>query len=341
MLQHSHEHFIALRCDFRRRLTSGDEAACRLRASGNRGTAAVTDGGRLATALSSRGLFVAVHILHAGAPLGRGRGIQPHRGRPCRAAVPAILQALASGSVSLTTVRLLAPHLTDDNDRELLEAAHHKSKREIELVVATLNPKPPAATMIRKLPAAPVTVLATGTEKGDGGAIFTVEQLARSVGDHEPSAGAPALRSLESSRNSLDPPRTMVEIRTDHGPTGQPRTTISPLSSQHYKLQLTISRDTHDKLRRAQELFRHTMPRGDVAALLDRALTLLLADLERRRCAATPAPRATATRSGASRHIPAAVRRQVWQRDQGQCAFVGTSGRCRQTGFLEFHHVEP
>ena len=35
------------------------------------------------------------------------------------------------------------------------------------------------------------------------------------------------------------------------------------------------------------------------------------------------------------------VRRQVWQRDGGRCAFVGTRGRCRETTFLEFHHVEP
>ena len=42
-----------------------------------------------------------------------------------------------------------------------------------------------------------------------------------------------------------------------------------------------------------------------------------------------------------SRHIPAAVRRTVWARDGGRCAFLGTDGRCRETGFLEFHHVIP
>lgn len=39
--------------------------------------------------------------------------------------------------------------------------------------------------------------------------------------------------------------------------------------------------------------------------------------------------------------MPAAVRREVWARDQGRCAFVGATGRCTETGFLEFHHVEP
>ena len=45
--------------------------------------------------------------------------------------------------------------------------------------------------------------------------------------------------------------------------------------------------------------------------------------------------------NGRSRHIPAAVRREVWRRDDGRCAFVGRRGRCRETAFLEFHHVEP
>ena len=37
----------------------------------------------------------------------------------------------------------------------------------------------------------------------------------------------------------------------------------------------------------------------------------------------------------------AAVRRRVWTRDEGRCAFVGTHGRCTEHGFLEFHHVVP
>jgi 5-methylcytosine-specific restriction endonuclease McrA len=31
----------------------------------------------------------------------------------------------------------------------------------------------------------------------------------------------------------------------------------------------------------------------------------------------------------------------VWARDGGQCAFVGTAGRCTERGFLEYHHVIP
>jgi hypothetical protein len=39
--------------------------------------------------------------------------------------------------------------------------------------------------------------------------------------------------------------------------------------------------------------------------------------------------------------VPATVRRKVWARDDGQCAFVGIDGHCAERGFLEFHHVVP
>ena len=43
-----------------------------------------------------------------------------------------------------------------------------------------------------------------------------------------------------------------------------------------------------------------------------------------------------------SRHIPSEVKRAVWQRDQGRCAFVSKSGkRCSERGRIEYHHVVP
>ncbi|MEZ4225693.1 MAG: hypothetical protein R3B13_32375 [Polyangiaceae bacterium] len=40
-----------------------------------------------------------------------------------------------------------------------------------------------------------------------------------------------------------------------------------------------------------------------------------------------------------SRHLPAELRRSVWERDGGRCAFVDVRGRrCRERSGLEFHH---
>jgi hypothetical protein len=116
---------------------------------------------------------------------------------------------------------------------------------------------------------------------------------------------------------------------------------IKPLSPERYKIQFAMSRETHDKLRRVQDLMRHSIPNGDLAAIFDRALTVLLSELERTKLAAAKRPRTTAAASTMSRHIPATVKRTVWARDDGRCACVGTSGRCTETGFLEFHHVVP
>lgn len=113
------------------------------------------------------------------------------------------------------------------------------------------------------------------------------------------------------------------------------------LAPERYRLQVTLSRDTHDRLRRAQSLLRHVVPSGDAAEILDRALVVLVEHLERRRFAETSHPRASKPTATHSRHIPAAVRREVWKRDGGRCAFVGRRGVCAETTFLEFHHVVP
>jgi hypothetical protein len=151
------------------------------------------------------------------------------------------------------------------------------------------------------------------------------------------------------------------------------RAVVEPLAPGQFRIQFTADEETRDKLQQAQELLRHRLPDGDLGKVISMALTALLKDLAKQRYAATDCPRAAvevrpangpgrvggdarpadngaasanpaspADRPPRSRHIPAAVRRAVWTRDGGQCAFVGASGRrCSERGFLEFHHVEP
>jgi hypothetical protein len=133
---------------------------------------------------------------------------------------------------------------------------------------------------------------------------------------------------------TADPPR----------PASLGRTT--PLAEDRYEVRFTASAATCRKLRQAQDLPRRTDMNGNLADVVDRAVTLLLAELARTRFAATKRPLASgaspgvACSSSASRHIPAAVRRTVWLRDGARCAFVGGGRRCSGTTFLEFHHVQ-
>jgi hypothetical protein len=119
------------------------------------------------------------------------------------------------------------------------------------------------------------------------------------------------------------------------------RPTLTPLAPERYRIQFTADRETIELLDRAKALMRHVSPAGDLAIVFHRALQSLVKDLERTRFAATPRPRRPESPGGRGRRIPAAVRREVWRRDGGRCAFVGALGRCEETGFLEFHHVQP
>lgn len=119
------------------------------------------------------------------------------------------------------------------------------------------------------------------------------------------------------------------------------RTVITPVSGNEFRIQVTVSRETHDKLQRAQDLLRHAVPDGDAATVLDRALTLLIKELEKKKAGVTSRPRPPRRLSPRSRVIPAAVRRKVWARDEGRCAYMGTNGRCGSRRRVEFHHVVP
>ncbi len=237
---------------------------------------------------------------------------------------PVILDLLADGSLTLTTACLLAPHLTDDNHREVLAGARQKSKREVEQMVAALHPRPDVAATIRKLPA-PTSLPATDRRP-----------IAPPASAPAGLAGLPAVGSVCAPLVEMAAAPVTALLPTPPRPA-----VVVPLAPGRYKVQVTVSRQTHDKLRRAQDLLRHAVPNGDPAEILDRALTLLVEHLERTKLASairTRAPRGQATKS---RHIPSSVKRAVWVRDGGRCAFYGTEGRCDERGFVEFHHVIP
>ncbi|MGQ0551241.1 MAG: HNH endonuclease [Armatimonadota bacterium] len=245
---------------------------------------------------------------------------------------PVLLEHLAAGWVTLFAIRLLAPHLTLENHRSVLALARHKSKREIEELIARLRPQPPVPDVIRKLPtrtqAASKSPLPVGAQDAPGTA-----------------RGDDAFETMPAVAPSAMPAPAVPPT-----PPAARRAAVSPLAPERYKVQFTASAALHTKLREAQALLRHQIPDGDLEKIFDRALEALLANLRKQKLAATARPRGNRKQaSGAepnslpsSRHIPAAVRRAVWARDGGCCAFASTNGRrCAEEGFLEFHHVVP
>jgi hypothetical protein len=124
-------------------------------------------------------------------------------------------------------------------------------------------------------------------------------------------------------------------------PVSAPPAVVTPLSAGRFEVHFTISKETHDKLRRLQDLMRHQVPTGDVAEIVDKGLTLLLEQVERQKTGAARRPRPRAAARARTRHVPMAVKREVWERDRGRCAFIGAQGRCEEPGFIEYHHVQP
>jgi hypothetical protein len=237
--------------------------------------------------------------------------------RACRD-FPMILDLLASGAMSLTSIRMLRPHLTPENHEAVLARACGRSRRAIEALVAELAPRPDVPSSVRKLPAAvPAPTFL-------------------------PAATSPATRVEVATPGS---PESAPPVSSPPPPLTTRRPIIQTTSPERYRVQFTIGKESHDKLRRVQVLLRREIPDGDPAAIFDRAVSLLLERVEKAKLGAAAKPRpARPIRPGADRQrdIPSHVQRAVSQRDRGQCAFVSKGGhRCTERTFLEFHHIVP
>jgi hypothetical protein len=230
--------------------------------------------------------------------------------------------------MTLTSVRLLGRHLTPDNHEAVLEKAKGQTLKKIDVLVATLAPQPDAPSLVRRLPIpTPVT------------------------------SSAPVV--VSSVTSELLP-------MTTPPPAPTPRPVVRPTAPERYRVQFTIGESTHEKLRRLQTLLRREIPDGDPGVIFDRAVTLLLAQVENRKLGVTAKPRSIRRETDSedirmppppsrdmpaedirtppppSRNVPRWVRDAVWKRDAGQCAFVSTGGRrCTERTFLQFHHVQP
>jgi len=218
---------------------------------------------------------------------------------------PLLFEAVADGRLSVTAVRMLAPHLKPENLKELVAVATRKTKRQLR------------RELIRRFGA--VAVEPTVIEQRDRPQAARIEQL---VPERVPDAPArlDALVPEQVPEPAAQPPADLLE---------------------HFRLHVTIEGATYDKLRRAQQLLGHSVPSGQVAAVLDRALDVLIEQLEKRKFAATARTRRPTKASPNQRHIPAHVRRQVRERDKG-CTFPKPNGeKCGSRHRLEYDHVIP
>ena len=205
---------------------------------------------------------------------------------------PVLLTLLASGRLHLTAIAKLAPHLTPENRDRLLERAVHRTKRQVEELVArsrpgrmprrwcggcrngARRPRRRAAPPRLRPPATPPPV--TSATPGPAAP--------------DPAAGsAPSRRDRRTaSRRSRGLPIGTASRRSSRKPAqlgpgrAAPPETLEPLAPA-LQVQFTAGAELRDKLDRLRALMRSSVPDGDLAAIIDAAVTEKLERLEARR----------------------------------------------------------
>src|SRR5207248_7778705 len=120
------------------------------------------------------------------------------------------------------------------------------------------------------------------------------------------------------------PATTTARATAVHWPEAH-RPVVAPLSAETFKFQFTGSREVCDKLRKAQDLLRHRVPNGDLAVVFEKALDALIVNLMKERFGVGRNPRRVQSKDAVlstAPHIPTAIKREVYLRDQGRCAFI-------------------
>jgi hypothetical protein len=116
---------------------------------------------------------------------------------------------------------------------------------------------------------------------------------------------------------------------------------FEPLTPNLQRLHMTVSKQFLDKLEAARKGQGHAQPGASAEKVIEAALDLLLAQQAKRR-AGVKQPQKNPRPSKNPNHIPAAVRREVWSRDDGKCTWpLDSGGICGSTLRLEIDHVVP
>ena len=215
---------------------------------------------------------------------------------------------LEDGRLHLCGIGVLSKHLSDANYEDVLARATHKSKRELEKLVAELAPKPDVAPTIRKRP-------------------------------QRKAKAAPTESSSELCPDRGEQKAPPVEPAAPPAP--EKPATVEPLAKARYKVEFTASEELRNKLKRLEAL----MPGSDLASIIDAAVSEKLERVEAKRFGKTKKPRKgleEADTSPGVRGISAPVRRFVCERDGDQCTYESPDGkRCPERDRLEFHHDKP
>jgi hypothetical protein len=277
--------------------------------------------------------------------------------------IPELLEPIANGRLCLSTTAELAKVVTEANWAEVAPRFFGLSARDAREVVAELQPRaaPPLRAVVTSL--AP-TLLTPG--------LPGATPPARLTSSPSPSTGSLSRVFLDTDSESL---LTSEEELTHPARGLSLRDAAEPLTADLRRLHITVSLQLLKKIEAAKAGLSHVIPGATAEQVLEAALDLLLERQARARGLvkrprasnapiATPNPNlgdtSTSTsgqapmgttpntrapvhrRTGSRETIPAALKRAVWERDQGRCQWpLDGGGRCGSTHLLELDHLVP
>ena len=226
--------------------------------------------------------------------------------RTARAAkqYPKVAELLESGEMNITTVTILSHYLSPENSDDLLSQAAGKTRKEVESLIASLQPSAPRRDVVVKC----------------GPAVIAKAEWP------EPAATAPAADGGAAGGGAAE--QRALDV-------------VEAIDAERRRLHFDVGPDTAQLLERAREILRHKFPFASLEDIVREALNVLLTekDFDRDEGSAEGTP---GEGKDGSRNIPMWVRRAVWRRDGGRCVFVGEEGRtCGERSWLEFDHVVP
>jgi hypothetical protein len=248
---------------------------------------------------------------------------------------PEVVVPLREGRLCLSSVGELAKVLTAENRGEVLPRFFHTSKAQAKAVAAELAPR--AAPPLRAV----LTQVAPRLTAGG-----LAPPAAATVRSHPEAGGGPSLALGQAAFHPGEmgeaPARSAA---ASFSPPPPPRSTTEPLTAELRRLHVTVSKRFLEKLDASRAALSHSHPQADMEAILEAGLDLLLERAANRR-GLVKRPRALAPAADVSgsdpRHVPAAVRREVWLRDEGRCRWPTADGAiCGSTHRLELDHVVP
>ena len=243
------------------------------------------------------------------------------------AKLPAVLDRIEAGTLHLSGLAVLAPHLTKTNHRGILRRAEGMSKRELEFYIATLPTfKPPTARESIK----PLAPASTAQERIRA---MTPDALPL---DHPPGGfGRGSGEGAGSGRGNGSATTITIPVQ----PAVPSRESGAPVSPERLAL-VTFKADAEAlvDLERARQLLAHQLSGNEIGPVIKAALKALLARIDPAVCENT---RRKALRAE-GRRVPKTVKAVVCKRDGGQCAYRGPDGRrCPSRTWLEYDHIVP